>query len=72
MAGQVGEADVAEGASQLDRRLLALGRVAGPERGEVDDGDLLDGDPLGAQGRRAILGAISPDSNTRVDELVGV
>jgi hypothetical protein len=71
MAGQVGEADVAEGASQLDRRLLALGGVAGPERGEVEDRDLLDGDPLGAQGR-AILGVISPDSNTRVDELVGV
>src|SRR5215211_8362043 len=51
VAGQVGEPNVAEGAGQLERGLPALVGVAGPERGEVDDGDLLDRDALGVQGR---------------------
>jgi hypothetical protein len=51
VAGQVGEPDIAEGAGQLERGLLASVGVTGPERGEVDVGDLLDRDALGAQGR---------------------
>jgi hypothetical protein len=56
VAGQVGEADVPERAGQLQRRPLALGRVAGPEGGEVDDGNLLDRDALAAQRRRDLWG----------------
>src|SRR4029450_5300690 len=52
VAAQVGEADVAEGGGQLQGGPLALGRVAGAEEFEVDDGDLLDGDAVGLQRRR--------------------
>jgi hypothetical protein len=43
MAGQVGEANVAEGRSQLQRGPLALFRSAGAERLEVETGICLSG-----------------------------
>jgi hypothetical protein len=52
VAGQVGEADVTEGADQLQGGPLALGRVAVQEGPEVDHGDLVEGEALGAEAGR--------------------